>query len=44
MNSTQKSELSNVLTDGIHIPSAIPEPNMKMYVLTATPDNNQSRQ
>ena len=33
MNSTQKSELINVLADGIHIPSAIPEANMKTCVL-----------
>ena len=33
MNSTQKSELIKVLADGIHIPSAIPEANMKTRVL-----------
>ena len=33
MNSTQKSELSIVLADGIHIPSAIPEANLKTCVL-----------
>jgi len=32
MNSTQNSELINVLADGIHIPSAIPEANMKTCV------------
>ena len=29
MNSTQKSELMNIQVDGIHIPSAIPEADMK---------------
>ena len=29
MNSTQESELINVLADGIPIPSVIPEANMK---------------
>ena len=33
MNSTQKSELINVLVDGIPIPSAIPEANMKTCVM-----------
>ena len=33
MNSTQKSELINVLADGIHIPSAIPEANIKTCVM-----------
>ena len=33
MNSTQKSELINVLADGIPIPSAIPEANMKTCVM-----------
>ena len=33
MNSTQKSKLINVLADGIHIPSAIPEANTKTCVL-----------
>ena len=33
MNSTQKSELVNVLTGGIHIPSVIPGANMKTCVL-----------
>ena len=32
MNSTQKSVLINVLADGIPIPSAIPEANMKTCV------------
>ena len=32
MNSTQKSELINVLADCIPIPSAIPEANMKTCV------------
>ena len=31
MNSTQKSELINVLADGVRIPSAIPEANMTTY-------------
>ena len=33
MNSTQKSELINVLADGIPIPTAIPEANLKTGVM-----------
>ena len=33
MNSTQKSELINVLADGIPIPTAIPEANLKTCVM-----------
>ena len=34
MNSTQKSELTSVLVDGIHIPPATPEANMNTCVMT----------
>ena len=33
MNSAQKSELISVLADAIHIPSAIPEANMKACMM-----------
>ena len=33
MNSAQKSELISVLADGVHIPSAILEANMKTCVV-----------
>ena len=42
MNSTQKSELINVLMDGIPIPSASPEANMKTCVMIDGPGRIQA--